>query len=84
MTWTLKKISPLLGNRVLGNVFICESFAAGVGFFLSVENCITLRLVVLGKICEVFYSIVLGFGGLFWFGFFCLVCCCFYVLASHI
>lgn len=37
-------------------------------FFLSVDNCITLVLVVLGKICGVFCLIVLGFGG----GFFCL------------
>lgn len=42
MTWTLKKISPLLGNRVLGSVFICEVLLKVWGFFLSVDNCITL------------------------------------------
>lgn len=71
MTWTLKKISPLLGNRVLGSVFICEVLLKVWGFFLSVDNCITLVLVVLGKICGVLCLIVLSFGGVFFvLGFF--------------
>lgn len=43
MTWTLKKISPLLGNRVLGNVFINEILLkVWFSFSLSVDNCIIL------------------------------------------
>lgn len=68
MTWTLKKISPLLGNRVLGGVFICESFATGGGFFLSVENCITFRLV--GKFVGFSNQLFWGLEGCFGLGSF--------------
>lgn len=70
MTWTLKKISLLLGSRVLGNIFIHEILLkVWFSFSLSVDNCIIL-IGCFGKTLWGFRLIVLGLEVFLGFGFF--------------